>query len=227
MLLTVVKDTLKPVTTAPVEIFLNQTTGTSSVKVRLGWSGVDTGGTGIASYKLQVSVNGGSYSTISLSSATATGVDADARRQLDLSVPGARDGQGRQRRLLRHRPDLQGGPGPEQQFGPRLRRAMDDDVELERAWREPPVHERGWSLGDLHRLDAATIGFIATRTTTSGSAQVWVDGTLAATINLRSSSTGYRKLVFHRHFAAGGTHTVEIRSLGGGRVYLDAFAVLR
>ena len=71
------------------------------------------------------------------------------------------------------------------------------------------------------------IGWIATKTSTSGSAQVWVDGTLAATINLRSSSTGYRKLVFRRHFASGGTHTVEIRSLGGGRVYLDALAVLR
>ena len=30
-----------------------------------------------------------------------------------------------------------------------------------------------------------------------------------------------------RHFATVGTHTVEIRSLGGGRVYLDAFVVLR
>jgi hypothetical protein len=71
------------------------------------------------------------------------------------------------------------------------------------------------------------IGWIATKTTTSGSAEVWIDGSLAATVNLRATSTGYKKLVFARHFATLGTHTIEIRSLGGGRVYFDAFAVLR
>ena len=71
------------------------------------------------------------------------------------------------------------------------------------------------------------IGWIATKTTTSGSAQVWIDGSLVATINLRATSNAYKKLVFARHFTSVGTHTIEIRSLGGGRVYLDAFAVLR
>ena len=71
VLLTVVKDTVKPVTTAPVQTFYNQTSGTSSVKVKVAWGGSDTGGTGVASYKLQVSVNGHAYTTIT-SSTTAT-----------------------------------------------------------------------------------------------------------------------------------------------------------
>jgi hypothetical protein len=71
------------------------------------------------------------------------------------------------------------------------------------------------------------VAWIATRTTTSGSAQVWIDGVLAATLNLRSSSTGYKKLVSHRDFTTLATHTIQIRSVGGGRVYFDALTVLR
>jgi hypothetical protein len=71
------------------------------------------------------------------------------------------------------------------------------------------------------------IAWIATKTSTSGSAQVWVDGVLAATINLRASSTGYKKLVYHRDFGTLGTHRIEIRSIGGGRVYFDALTILR
>ena len=56
---------------------------------------------------------------------------------------------------------------------------------------------------------------------------MWVDGVLAATINLRSSKTLYRQLVFSRHFTTLGTHTIEMRPAGGGRVYLDAFLVYR
>ena len=71
------------------------------------------------------------------------------------------------------------------------------------------------------------VAWIATKTTASGSAQVWIDGVLAATINLHVSSNGYHQLIFHRHFATLGTHTIEIRPIGGGRVYLDAFALDR
>jgi hypothetical protein len=74
---------------------------------------------------------------------------------------------------------------------------------------------------------ASDFALIATRTATSGSAQVWVDGVLATSINLHSSSTSYRQLVFSRHFTSVGPHTVEIRPMGGGRVDVDAFMVLR
>ena len=71
VLLTVVKDTQKPAATSPVQVFYNGTSGATTANARIAWGGSDTG-TGIASYTLQVSVNGGSYSTITLSSAAAT-----------------------------------------------------------------------------------------------------------------------------------------------------------
>jgi hypothetical protein len=80
--------------------------------------------------------------------------DADARGQLDLSLPGAGHGQGRQCRHVRHGPDLQAGPGPEQQLGPRIHRAVDDVIERERTRREPPIHERDRSVREIHGVDA-------------------------------------------------------------------------
>ena len=74
---------------------------------------------------------------------------------------------------------------------------------------------------------ARDVAWVATKTATSGSAQVWIDGILVATVNLRSSSSQYRQLVFHRHFSTLGTHRFEIRPIGTGRVDLDAFLLFR
>jgi hypothetical protein len=41
------------------------------------------------------------------------------------------------------------------------------------------------------------------------------------------SSAKSRKLVFSRQFTSLATHTIEVRPVGDGRVYLDAFLVLR
>ena len=46
-------------------------------------------------------------------------------------------------------------------------------------------------------------------------------------INLRSVDDAYRQLVYSRHFPTLGPHTFEVRPVGGGRVELDAFEVLR
>jgi hypothetical protein len=47
---------------------------TNNSLIRLGWSATDAG-SGVASYKLQVSTDGGSYKTVKLSKATSTSVD--------------------------------------------------------------------------------------------------------------------------------------------------------
>ena len=70
------------------------------------------------------------------------------------------------------------------------------------------------------------IGLVMTKSATSGSVDVFVDGVLASTINLRTTKTTYRQLVFLRHFTTLARHTVELRPTGTGRVDLDAFATL-
>jgi hypothetical protein len=46
-------------------------------------------------------------------------------------------------------------------------------------------------------------------------------------VDLDASSVRYRQLVFRRHFTERGSHVLEIRPLGDGRVDVDAFIVLR
>ena len=57
------KDTFKPVTTAPVQTIGSQSIGTSTVALKLTWTGTDKG-SGIAKYQLWQSVNGHSYKKI-------------------------------------------------------------------------------------------------------------------------------------------------------------------
>ena len=50
---------------------------------------------------------------------------------------------------------------------------------------------------------------------------------MVRTINLHSTSISFRQLVFQHHFTTLATHKIEIRPIGGGRVYLDAFLLYR
>ncbi len=177
-------------------------------------------------YQVQVSVNGGSYSTVTLSSATATSVN----RTLTTN---------KTYRFRVRATDRQGNVSS-YVYGPTFKPARiqntSSSVVYTGSWH---TSSNSKALGGSHRYTGSTsagarytgsmrdVAWIATKTTASGSAQVWIDGVLAATVNLRVSSNGYHRLIFSRHFSSLGTHTIEIRPIGGGRVYLDAFTVDR
>ena len=55
------------------------------------------------------------------------------------------------------------------------------------------------------------VGWIATRSTSSGKAQIFIDGVLVTTLDLDTSSTAYRKLVFQQHFPTLGAHTLQVQ----------------
>ncbi|HEY4188869.1 MAG TPA: Ig-like domain-containing protein [Candidatus Limnocylindrales bacterium] len=60
-----------------------------------------------------------------------------------------------------------------------------------------------------------------------GRAEVRIDGELVATVSLRADATSRRRVVFHAALQAGGSHRIEIRTLGSRAVVVDGFAVLR
>lgn len=70
------------------------------------------------------------------------------------------------------------------------------------------------------------VAWVATKTPMSGRAEVRVDGKVIDTVDLRSATVDYRRVVF-RWQGDPGDHTLEIRALGDGRVDADAFLVLR
>jgi hypothetical protein len=74
------------------------------------------------------------------------------------------------------------------------------------------------------------IAVIAPTSATRGRVTVLIDGVSAGTIDLRSSSTLHRRIVFTRTFSTSGTHTIELRVQGtSGRplVSIDGFVVVR
>ena len=71
VLLTVVRDTTKPMVAGLAESFYAQTVATSTTGETISWSGSDAG-SGIAKFELQVSVNGGAYTSIALATLTSS-----------------------------------------------------------------------------------------------------------------------------------------------------------
>ncbi len=225
VLLTVVKDTTRPTVVAPIQSLYNQTVGTSTTRTHISWSASDPGGTGVAKYQLQVSVNGGSYTTIALATATSTAVN----RTLTTN---------KRYRFRVRATDRQGNVsayayGPT--FTPVRIQNSSSSVHYTGAW---TTRSTSHALGGSHRVATSTaararysgamrdVALVVTTTAPGGSAQVWIDGVLAATVNLHSSSTGYHRLVFQRHFSSLATHTIEVRPITG-RLYLDAFLLDR
>ena len=160
---------------------------------------------------LQVSVNGGvvlDHPSATTATSTTRVLNLNATYRFRATC----HRQGRQRRLVCLRPDLQGRPRAEQQLDGPLHGFLEDELDLQRTRREPRLHEHRRRDRRPTRDRLRNVAWIATRTSTSGSAQIWIDGVLAPTINLRSSSTGYKKLVYHRDFTTLATHTIQIRS---------------
>jgi subtilisin family serine protease len=80
------------------------------------------------------------------------------------------------------------------------------------------------------RFTGRGIAIVALTNSTRGRATVYVDGVYRGTIDMRSSTSVARKIVYTRNWTSSGTHTIELRVAGtSGRpsVSLDGFVVLR
>jgi hypothetical protein len=62
-------------------------------------------------------------------------------------------------------------------------------------------------------VTARSVALTAFRSTSSGQINVYVDGTKVSTVDLRSSTTQYRQLVWSKAFAGPGKHTVMVNVL--------------
>jgi hypothetical protein len=218
-------DTTSPTVAAPTATLPGQTVGASTTKAHVSWSATDAE-SGVASSVLQVSVDGGGYRSVALAKPTATSAD------VSLSTD-------RQYRFRVRATDKAGNVGAFEDGPPitPIRRSQEDShVIYVGAWSlkkatgalngstryaTPSTHAATYSF------TGSDVGLVATRYTTSGHAQVLVDGVLVRTVSVRRSATAYRQLVFARHFATAGPHTLQVRPVGDGRVDIDGFVVLK
>lgn len=72
-----------------------------------------------------------------------------------------------------------------------------------------------------------SFAWIGAKGPTRGSARIYVDDVLVATVNTHSAAPTYRSIVFERHWAAVGVHTVKIVAVGtAGHARVDIDAVV-
>ena len=218
-------DAVPPTITATTESLPGQTLGTSTVRTKVSWAATDLGA-GLNNYHLQVSVNGGSYATIALPSPTATSVE----RTLTI---------GSTYRFRVRAKDRAGNISAFSSWPTLTPSLLQEGTSLATYTGSWTLATHPSALGGKTRYASTAsrkvvvrfigrdVGWVATRTTSSGRAEVRVDGVLVGTVQLDRASTAYRQLVLGRHLSTLGWHTIEIRPLGDGRVDLDAIVTLR
>ncbi len=225
VLLTVVKDATPPTVVGPAESFYAQTVANTTSRVKISWSGSDAG-TGLKKFELAVSVNGGGFVNLTLGSATATSLNITLTDEKSYKFRvRATDNAGNVSGWVN-------GPA----FKPGRIQQNSTSVVYTGPW---VTSTTSLALGGSHRfasslaaraaLTRTTRDFavVMTKSSSSGLCEVRIDGVLVATINLFASTTSYRQLVYSKHFGTLGTHTIEVRPIGGTRIYLDAFLVMR
>jgi hypothetical protein len=198
--------------------------GTSTMRVRLGWSAMDAV-SGVAHYTVEERRDGGAWRPVPLTSATSRSVV----RALGFGTSyeyrvRATDGRGNV-----------SGWAAWSAFTPTRREERSSLVHWAGRW------TRAWywrlSGGRSHWAAAAGrsasltftghgIGWVGRQSPTSGSARIYVDGVLVGTVSSRARTVVYRAVLYSTVLAAGGRHQIVIRPVGNGRVDVDAFVIL-
>lgn len=221
-------DTTRPAVSTPViKIAEGRRMSTGSgLPVTVTWTGTDAG-SGVARYQLAVSVDGGAY----------------RRFASDLRVPtaGRTLAPGRRYRFRVRAIDRAGNASPWVDSRPTAVSALRDRspaLRYEGAWR---TVSGGTLAGGTERVSlqsgarasvairARGVAWVATVGPGRGRARVFVDGVLAATVDLHSPGSVTRRVVWTARWPSIGDHRIAIRLTGnpGGRVGVDAIGILR
>jgi hypothetical protein len=199
---------------------------TSAIPIRVSWTGSDRGGSGVGTYDVARSVDGGGFVTI------ATRVTGTS-----LNTTGS---NGHTYRFEVRPRDWAGNIGA-WVAGTTMRLATleqtSPSISYSGTWRTNTGS--AYSGGSVRYASTAGrsasytftgrgIAFVSARGPTRGSAKVYIDGVLAATVSLYSSATTYRYVAFQRAWGSSGRHTIKVvvsGTSGHPRVDLDVFEV--
>lgn len=215
---------VKPELTTGVQ--MPGTTAKYPLPAKLTWTGTDKGA-GIASYDVQRSYDGGSWTTIA-SKTTA--------KWLDVSLnPGHRY---RFRVRARDKAGNLGAWVTTSTWYPKLIQQSSTTVKAAGAWTYAAnsAHSGGSvkfsaTAGSSvsHTFSGRAVAWVTTLRPGAGEVQVYVDGVLAATIDTGADSVAYRQVVFSRTWTSYGSHTIKLVVVGTPdrpRAELDAFEVI-
>ena len=227
-------DALPPAVKAPAQsLITSRALGTVEVPVKLSWSAADSG-SGVSSFELQQSTDGGTWTDVPLASATTTNTilnlnPADTHRFRVRAQDAAGNWSGWKQ-----------GPG----FEIEVFQESDGVIGYAGTWNTEALSSAyGGGLkyanatGESAELSfggASSVAWVAPKDANRGKAEVLVDGALAKTVDLYSSTTQARKMIYAKNqMTTSRTYTIRVRVPGtknaasaGTRVDIDAFVVL-
>lgn len=220
----VVTDGIAPRAATPASRqYFVTTLGSSSSPVKTSWSATDE--KGVTGYTLQRQVDGGTWSTVSLSSGTA----ASIAQSLTL---------GASYRYRMRASDANGNTsawayGPT--FTGRRTQQSSTAVKYSGTWTTGSgttysggsvkyTKSRGASVS--YTFTGSSIAWVSSKSSSRGSAYVYIDGVYKATVSLYASSYQAQRIVYAYNWSTNGTHTIRIvnkATSGHPRIDVDAF----
>jgi hypothetical protein len=221
-------DRSAPTTSTPVTTLRSGTNlYGASVRASVTWSGADAGGSGVRDYDVARSVDGAAFAVVA-SAVTGTAYAANL-------APGHT-----YRFEVRAR-DRAGNIGS-WKAGAVLKPALTQQTSTAVHWSgsSTTASSSSYSGGSVRYLRAAgayatyttsarSLSFVTTKGPGRGTARIYVDGVLKATVQLNASTYTYRFVAFAASWSSVGTHTIRVVSVGTPvvRVDVDAFGVIR
>ena len=222
--ITTIVDRTAPTETAPsTALRTGVSLSGSAIPLQLTWQGSDAE-TGIKSYTILYSQDGGSWTLLASGLVTTSAVvivsPSGTLRFGIVAFDWADHGT------------TTGGPT----FSPRLVQQSSSSVTYSGTWSKGSKSSysggtgRDTSVGKrsaTYSFTGRAVAFVTTLSGTRGVVRIKVDGVQVARIDL-GKPTAYRRLVWSRTFSSVHSHKVQVVVVGGyGRVDVDAFAVLK
>jgi hypothetical protein len=221
-------DFVPPAAATPTAALRSATAmSTGSVPVRVSWTATDAGGSGVGTYDIARSTDGGAYATLA-TRLTSTSYDTTTVRTHTYRFE------------VRAR-DWAGNVGPWKAASTiKINVSQETSASIAYTGRWTSAGNSAYSGGSLRYATASgasasytftgrSVAFVSSRGPTRGSAKVYIDGGLAATVNMNASTLSYRYVAFQKTWTASAKHTIRIVVLGSSghpRVDLDAIEVI-
>ena len=212
--------------TAPLHSLTNPVT--TGINLHLTWSGgADTGGSGLAGYVVQQSIDGGAWTVLGYPTTGALNVPFASSKNYVFRVA-SRDRAGNVSPWASS-PVIRGANHPESSTSVKYSGSWATSTSTSYLGGKAKVSGTR-AASATFTFNGNQVAWLSRRSNISGSARVYVDGVLVTTVNLYASTTSAKQVVFTRRFSTVRARTLKIVVLGTAghpRVTVDSFFFLR
>ncbi len=190
--------------------------GSSTVRVSIAWSGTDAR-SDIVRYELRQATNDGEYSTVDLPAPKATRIiQSFTANNVYRFMVRAQDEAGNwsdwTRSSFTLRDNFQGIAIGGTANPTRWTTLAGDSAAS--FYKSRVKHAAGADHHASLNFTGRDVAWVAHKAPNRGKAEVWIDGTKAATVDLYSPTTEPRQVVFRESWGSENSHTIQIRILG-------------